>query len=408
MASGGEIASKGAYTIPSAFNGIVIAGQGSDKTTLELKNHLTIDANNATLKGIKFTGGKDLIVGASVANDFDLNDVDATGVNVVINGGGSSSVRLTGSKLGSVTVDKANVRVVLNNTTAGTVTVSQKANVELAGTAKVAKVVANAAVDVKGAERIVELEAKADGVVVDKSPESITGDKGVKVGDETRTRAELDAIAAVAKAEGSKLEADFVDASNKVKDLADGALKTGLQNRLKAIVVKVKLTLAPDENRPNVMEIVGNNAVIKMKAVSTENGYGIGANGWLTFDNGKIFNYSNAAGKASDDEPALAYVPVRIKLKKAAVGEKDFTIKSIKYGSVAGTTHEAYIVDGYFYANALAVAKNNAATLKDAAITDWELTPETTVTVKVELGHGDYSNTFVGEFDIIFAHVAGQ
>jgi len=186
-----------AYTVPAAFEGIIIAGQGSTKTTVTLGGDLTVDADNATIKGITFAGSK-LIVSAAVENDFDANDVVAP--NVEIKGGGSNSVKFVNSKLTNVTVDKANVRVVLDKTEATAVTVAKAAKVEIAGTGSVGTLTANAAVEVTGADKVETANVNVNGVKLDKAPETVVLGTGVEV-----------------EIGGDKIDEDAVDLANATK-----------------------------------------------------------------------------------------------------------------------------------------------------------------------------------------------
>ena len=94
--------------------------------------------------------------------------------------GGTNSVVLEDSTFNKIDV-KAKVRVVLNKSTATTVTVANTAagaKVEVDEDSAVTNLIADAAVEVTGGDKVVNVTANVKGVELDKAPTgTVTGEK---------------------------------------------------------------------------------------------------------------------------------------------------------------------------------------------------------------------------------------
>jgi hypothetical protein len=179
----------------AAFDGITIEGA-------KLNGTFTVNANDVTLKNLELPGT--VTVAADVV-DFTADNV--TGTVLDLRGGGSSSVVLKGSQFATVKIDSAKpVRVVLEDTkVTSKIEVKQAgAKVEVDEDSAVAELKADAAVEVTGADKVAKAVVNAEGVVLDKAPGELAGDKSPIIGGKETSQDDLDLAAATAAVEAAE------------------------------------------------------------------------------------------------------------------------------------------------------------------------------------------------------------
>jgi hypothetical protein len=218
------------------FNGLVIDGKGSSKTSVT--GTLNVMAESITLQDMTI---ENLTINSSVSGDFTTNNVVVTG-KTSVDGGGSKSVHFNNTKLNTVSVSKPDVRVVFDNVdVVGKVIVSKDAKFE-----------ADASTSFKEIE-VTAGTLKLKGTVNVK--EGITGSGSVDTSEAT-VADEKDATLAELTVDGKKVAGFAADTTNYSKKLAVGTTNVpvvaGKATNPKATV---KVTQAADTSSSATVEV---------------------------------------------------------------------------------------------------------------------------------------------------------